>query len=176
MKTKEVVSQPTIEENIAKVVFDLKTKWGETKISVKTIHLVLKECMELVDNFDCSGAEKKKHVVRIVKEVIKDLVEDEDQERIILEIIDKEILENTIDLIILASKGKLNINNKVTQKKIVSCTKSCIPIVIDIVMQIIKACKQSNRRKNQTVSDPSGNTIIPTSTEVVLTTSEETQI
>ena len=37
-----------------------------------------------------------------------------------LEIIDKKILENTIELIILASKGKMNLNNKETQKKISS--------------------------------------------------------
>ena len=115
----------TTEERIAQTIHDLKTKWGETKISVSTIHLVLKECMELVENFDCSGAEKKEHAVTIIKEVVKDLVEDEDEERIILALIEKKVLENTIDLIISASKGKFNINNKKTQKKLFSMSKNC---------------------------------------------------
>ena len=132
----------TTEERIAQTIHDLKTKWGETKITTGTIHLVLKECMELVENFDCSGAEKKEHVVTIIKEVVKDLVENDEEERIILALIEKKVLENTIDLIISASKGNFNINNKKTQRKIFSCLKTAVPIIIDIVKHIINACKK----------------------------------
>ena len=62
----------TTEERIAQTIHDLKTKWGETKITAGTIHLVLKECMELVEKFNCPGSEKKEHVITIVKEVVKD--------------------------------------------------------------------------------------------------------
>ena len=117
MKTKTPTKTPTTEERIARTIYDLKTKWGETKISAATIHLVLKECMELVENFDCSGAEKKEHVITIVKELVKDLVENDTEESIILELIEKKVLENTMNLIILASKGKLNINNKKNTNK-----------------------------------------------------------
>ena len=149
-KASPKIKQPTTEEKIARTIYDLKTSWGEKKISATTIHLVLKECMELVENFDCPGAEKKEHVITIIKEVVKDLVENEEEERIILALIDKKVLENTMDLIILASKGKFNINNKKTQKKIVSCFKTTLPLIIDTVIHIIKACKT----KSQPQSEP----------------------
>ncbi len=137
-------------ESVANVVNELKTKWGEEKITVGTIHLVLKEGMELVEKLDCQGSQKKEHVITIVKAVVIDLVDDEDDERMILELIDKRILENTMDLIIMASKGQLNINSKETQKKIMSCGKSFLPILISIVKKIISIIKASKSTKHST--------------------------
>jgi len=120
------------EEIIANTIYELKQQFGETKITAATIHLVLKETIELVEHFSCPGPEKKEHVVTIVKVLVTDLVDNEEEKRIILDIIDKRILENTIDLIIAATKGKLNINKK-TQKKLISCTTSIISIILRTV-------------------------------------------
>lgn len=141
-------------ETVANLINDLKTKWGEEKITVGTIHLVLKEGMELVDKYNCPGTEKKEHVLTIVKAVVKDLVVDETEERIILELIDKKVLENTMDLIIQAARGQLNIKNKATQKKIMSCTRSCIPILIDSITRIIALVKASKQPAQQPTQQP----------------------
>ena len=60
--------------------------------------------MELVEKFDCSGEKKKEYVVTIIKTLVTDLVENETDKRIILEFIDKKVLENTIDLIVASIK------------------------------------------------------------------------
>jgi hypothetical protein len=147
MSIEEVINSGLDQETLGNIVNELKTKWGEDKITVGTIHLVLKEGMELVDKLDCPGSQKKEHVITIVKAVVVDLVDDENDERIILELIDKKILENTMDLIIMASKGQLNLNNKETQKKIMSCGRSFIPILISIVKRIISIVRESKQSK-----------------------------
>ena len=155
-------------ESVANVVNELKTKWGEEKITVGTIHLVLKEGMELVEKLDCPGSQKKEHVITIVKAVVVDLVEDENDEKIILELIDKRILENTMDLIIMASKGQLNINSKETQKKIMSCGKSFLPILISIVKKIISIIKESKRTKQATAKTATEEILRTPTVEVVV--------
>ena len=137
-----------MQEIIANTIHELNQKFGETRITVETIHLVLKEVIELVEHFSCPGSEKKEHVITIVKALVTDLVDNEDDKRIILEMIDKKILENTIDLIIQATKGNININKK-TQKKIVSCCKSFIPIVIDTIIYIIRSVNESKAKRNE---------------------------
>ena len=107
------------------------------------MHVLLKDCMELADKLNCSGTEKKAQVITIVKAVIIDLVEDPEQERLILELTDKDVLGNTMDLIILAARGQLNLKSKKTQKQLLSCCKTSIPILIQAITQIIKATKPS---------------------------------
>ena len=150
----------TTEEIIANSIYELKQKFGETKITAETIHLVLKETIELVEDYSCPGSEKKEHVVTIVKALVIDLVEDVEEKRIILEIIEKKILENTIDLIIQATKGKLNINNNATQRKMASCIKTSIVIIIDTVMYILNSTKKSkSKSKSKQPSAPVVTTI-----------------
>ena len=150
----------SIEETIANTIYDLKQQFGETRITAATIHLVLKETIELVENFSCPSVEKREHVVNIVRLLIIDLVDDPNEEKILLEIIDKKILENTIDLIILATKGKLNINNKVVQKKVISYTKSVLPVLIDGLVHLFNSCKP---KKSTNVSE-SKEPAVPTDT------------
>jgi len=142
--------EKSLEKLVANVIFGLKLKFGETKITADTIHIVLKEVIELVEQFSCPGEEKKKHVVTIIKVLVTGLIENTEEKRVIFEIIDNKILENTIDLIISASQGKFNINNKKTQKKVSSCMKSFAPIIIDFVMRIIKSTKKKSTNKKST--------------------------
>ena len=133
---------------IAEMIIVLKTKIGFMKISVDTVHIVVKEGIELVEKYNYPGATKRKHVVRIVRQVIIDLVEDEDKERLILDLVNSTILENTIDLVVMASNGKLNINNEKMQKKVVKCIQSCIPFTINLISQIVEACKSNKKKEN----------------------------
>jgi len=147
------IKPKTVEEIVANTIYELKQKFGETKITVETVHLVLKEIIEIVEHFSCPGSEKKEHVITILKALVTDLVEDAEEKRIILEMIDKKILENTIDLIISATKGEFNINKKKTQKKVASCMKSTIPIIIDIIMHIVNATKNRKHRSKNNKKD-----------------------
>ena len=137
-------TESTIKEHTLIIITRLKEKFGEKKITLETIDLIIKECIELVEKLKYSGPGKKEHVVAIVKAVIIDLVEDPDEERLLLEIIDKKLLEKIIDLIILASKGKLDINNKKSQEKIISFIKTTLLLLIDLIIQLVNKCKKKS--------------------------------
>jgi len=137
--------ESTIKEHKSILIGKLKENFGDKKITLETIDLIIKECIELVEKLKYSGAGKKEHVVAIVKAVIIDLVEDPDEERLLLEIIDKKILEKIIDLIISASKGKIDINNKKTQEKIVTLVKKMLLFLVDLIIQLINKCKKKSR-------------------------------
>ena len=117
----QVSNEEKINEEVTNISSNLKEKYQETKLSTAILHIILKECMELVENFNCSGAEKKKHAIVILKSLINDLVENKDEQSFLLKVIDDNILENTIDLIIQASKGQLNLNSKENKKVVIGC-------------------------------------------------------
>lgn len=130
------------EEAILSSLIDVvKEKIGTTKITANTIHIVLKETMELVEELNIPGSEKRDNVIKIVKTLVTDLVEDEEQEKLILSIIDNNVLENTMDLVVKASRGELNLNCKKTQSKI----KTCILSIINIVSSLLKPKTKKNK-------------------------------
>jgi len=106
---------------LADIALIIKINLGDTKITTNTIQTILLEAMELVEEMTISGSEKRDNVVIIVKSLIDDLVDDEDERELILDMIEHRFLENTIELIIKVSRGKINITDKKTQKKLLNC-------------------------------------------------------
>ena len=145
-KENEGDGKDNIIELVALIIHDLKTKFGEKKITVSTVHLILKESMELVDDLKCDGNDKKKHVIFITKALIMDLVEDENERIVLIMIIDRELVENMVDLIIAASKGRLNINKKKDKKKIIGCVSGSVEVLCHIVILGFNKFKLKSKR------------------------------
>lgn len=142
-----MISESDIELNIARetlvdLVIILKDRLGGTRISKSTIDIILKEAMELVEEMNIPGSDKLDNVIRIVKNLINDFLEDGEEKRLLMEIIDNNILENTISLVVKASKGEININNKKTQKHIVSC----FSITLRGLLTLVKNCKSKKNK------------------------------
>jgi hypothetical protein len=108
-------------EHIPIIVSIIKDTLGLYKLDSKTIHIILKEAIELVDELNIPGSEKHDNVIQIIKVLVEDLVDDSNEKRLILDIVENKIFENTMDLIIQASKGELNINNAKTQEQLAGC-------------------------------------------------------
>ena len=108
-------------EQIPIIVSIIKDKVGLDKLDSKTIHIILKEAIEMVDELNIPGSEKHDNVIQIIKVLVEDLVDDSNEKRLILDIVENKIFENTMDLIIQASKGELNINNVKTQEQLAGC-------------------------------------------------------
>ena len=130
----------TINDEIIVIKDNLKKKLGNTKISISTLHIVIKECIELMDKLNIPGSEKKKHAIIIIKALLSDYVEDQDQLEILIKIIDEQLIENTIDLIIDSSKGKLDINSKKRETVIIGCATFLTEIINCI-------CKKLSKKK-----------------------------
>ena len=147
----QVELSPTI-ELVMPLVIELKEKLKLTQISTSTIHLVLKEGMELVEKLNIPGSQKQDTVIAIVKAVVQDLVENEEEEKLILSLIDNKVLENTMNLIVLASKGELNLNSKKTHKKLFTVFKTCIPLTMYGILYLVKSCNP--KRKHELAQEP----------------------
>ena len=125
---------------LADIALIIKINLGDTKITTNTIQTILLEAMELVEEMTISGSEKRDNVVIIVKSLIDDLVDDEDERELILDMIEHRFLENTIELIIKVSRGKINITDKKTQKKLLNC----MSILFRSIIQLMTKCKKTN--------------------------------
>ncbi len=132
-------------EVVAGLVVTLKDRIGLTKITANTIHVILKEAMELVEELNIPGSEKKDNVIEVVKCLVNDLVDNVEEKKLIMDIIDNNVLENTMDLIIKATKGEININNKKTQTQLVTC----FSITLRAIATLITKCKPKKKEKSE---------------------------
>lgn len=130
-------------ELIITLVSSLKPRIGLDKLKTNTIHIVLKEAMELVEELNIPGSEKRDNVLRVVKVLVEDLVDNGNEKQLILDIIENNVLENTMDLIIKASKGEININNKTTQKQLTRC----FTVGLRIIASFVTACTKKPKDK-----------------------------
>jgi hypothetical protein len=88
----------------------LKEKISLVNIRTSTLHLLIKYVMEEIEDTHIKGAEQKTFALRLINELIIDLTEHED-EKVLLQLLEDGTISNMIDLIVDATKGKLNVNS-----------------------------------------------------------------
>lgn len=130
---------------MTELLVSLKDRVGATKVTRETIHIILKEAMELVEELNIPGSEKRDNVMAVIKALVNDLVLDGEEKRLIMEIIDNKILENTMDLIVKATKGEFNINNKKTQKQLTDC----FSISLRVLVSLVSMCKKPKSKPQE---------------------------
>ena len=92
----------------------LKGKIGDTEINAQTIIKVLRFAMEVVEaapNF--KGPAQRDLAIQLVRQLVIDSPISDEKEKLLLDMIDQGILANTIELVVAASKGNLDINTVV---------------------------------------------------------------
>ena len=105
----------------------LKEKVSVIEIRPSTIALVIKYVMEIVEETPLKGVEQKELSIKLIREIIKDLTDGED-EKVLLKLLDDGTISNMIDLIVDATKGKLNINSIDDVTLVASgCINNCVP-------------------------------------------------
>ena len=88
----------------------LKEKVGTMEINAQTIITVLRFAMEVVEATQLKGNAQKALCIKLVKDIVIAAPLTGAQETLILNMIDSGVLDNTIDLVIDATHGKLDIN------------------------------------------------------------------
>jgi pentose-5-phosphate-3-epimerase len=107
-----------IEEQFEKQFEDflsqVKTKISQVNISVTphTIMTIVRYIMEVVESSKLPGDEKKIAVNRLLRQIIKESNMHYEDKKICENLIDNGVVGDTIELIISASKGEININVK----------------------------------------------------------------
>ena len=66
--------------------------------------------MEVVEATKLKGAAQKELAISLVRQVIVEAPISDEKEKLLLDMIDQGILANTIELVLAASKGNLDIN------------------------------------------------------------------
>ena len=107
---------------------NLKEKIGDLVISTETIVLVLKYAMEVVEVTELKGKEQKDLAIKLVRVVVVEAPISDENEKLLLDMIDNNILGNTVDLIVEASRGNLDINKVVAVGK-VCCKTGCFGLL-----------------------------------------------
>ena len=95
---------------LAVSLFKLNEKIGDMEINAQTIMTVTKFSMEVVEATKLKGAAQKELAISLVRQVIVEAPISDEKEKLLLDMIDQGILANTIELVVAASKGNLDIN------------------------------------------------------------------
>jgi hypothetical protein len=99
---------------------EITKKMAETGITVKTLHILIKYVMEAAEQSPLKGKDQKQFALRLIKELIDNMSDSNTEKYVLLNLYESESISNTIELVVSASKGELNLN------KVGSCIWSCI--------------------------------------------------
>ena len=141
-KVDEVVTETTelLEEKVEELKDDildgLKEKVKEIGVKKSTLALIIKFTMEAVEDTPKKGSEQKDYALRLIRALVVDLASD-DEKDFLLTAIDSGSVGDTIELIIQATQGELNINSVVE----VAAT-SCLPCCLTILSKKTKKAKK----------------------------------
>jgi hypothetical protein len=87
-----------------------KSKEFGLKLEPNTIMIYVKLCMEIVEKSEVKGTEQKELVIKLLTKLVTDAPVSDEQEKLCLDVLSSGIIGDTIDLIILASRGQLDLN------------------------------------------------------------------
>ena len=102
----------------------IKEKVSAITIRPSTLHLIIKYVMESIEETPIKGAEQKEMALKLIRALVVDFTDGED-EKVLVQLLDDGTISNMIDLIVDATRGKLNINTIATVGS--GCFNSCIP-------------------------------------------------
>jgi hypothetical protein len=107
---------------------DKKKIFNELNLFEKpTINNLLKVIIENIDKFDINGDNKKEVAIDILKDYLI-VIPPSAYKEALSGAIDNNIISEIIDLVILASKNKLQINKKSFKKLFINCLKCILHI------------------------------------------------
>ena len=89
---------------------ELKEKIEHIKVSPKTIITILEYIIEIVELSEVKGQKKKVLALTLLTNVINDADLDDAERELCMTLIDNGTVSDTIDLVISASRGNLDIN------------------------------------------------------------------
>ena len=118
----KVVSIESITNELVKNVSEQMSGAG-IQLSPRTVMEVLKIAMEAVEGSPVKGAEQKDLAIKVVLEIATNAGLPEDQLTVIRALVDGGFVSDTIDLVVAASQGKLNVNQ--VQEVAKGCFKTC---------------------------------------------------
>ena len=137
-ETRELLEEK-VEELKDDVLDTLKEKVKDIGVKKSTLALIIKFTMEAVEDTPKKGSEQKDYAIRLIRALVVDLASD-DEKDFLLTAIDSGSVGDTIDLIVQATQGELNVNSVVEV-----ATTSCLPCCLTL---LAKKNKKNKKVKN----------------------------
>tara|TARA_A100001011_G_scaffold229208_1_gene237345 strand:- start:283 stop:624 length:342 start_codon:yes stop_codon:yes gene_type:complete len=91
----------------------LRVKLHNVEVTVENFMVILRFAMEVVEVTQLKGSAQKELAIRLVRQIVVEAPITDEKEKLLLDMIDQGVLGNTVDLVVDASKGNVNINNVV---------------------------------------------------------------
>tara|TARA_B100001769_G_scaffold271479_1_gene264307 strand:- start:729 stop:1169 length:441 start_codon:yes stop_codon:yes gene_type:complete len=88
----------------------IKNKLSILEIHLNNIHLLIKYVMETIEETELKGIDQKKLALAIIQDIISE-IKNEDEKKRLQELLHNNTISNIIELIVDATKGKINVNN-----------------------------------------------------------------
>lgn len=91
----------------------LKERLGDMELTPASMTKALRVAMEIIEELPVKGIAQKELAIDLLRQLVKDSTLDEGQKKLCFDVIDSGLLSNTIDLVVSATKGELNVNRAV---------------------------------------------------------------
>jgi len=106
----EVVAASLLDPVFEHALEKVKARIGVSEVSAQSLVLVVKYAMEVVELVDLKGSEQRELALRLVRRVVQDAPISDEKEKLCLDMIDSGAVGQTIDLVIDATNGHVNVN------------------------------------------------------------------
>ena len=108
-----VESHVVVDEMFELALKQLQKRIGLTEVNAQSLILVVKYAMEVVELVDMKGTEQREFALRLIKRVIVDAPLNDDDEELCMSMVKSGAVGQTIDLVVDATNGQLNVNSAV---------------------------------------------------------------
>jgi hypothetical protein len=108
---------------------ELNKRIDGLNIDQKSIVLITKYAMEIVEATSLKGDAQKKMVLEMLKKVIQDSPLSNEEKEVCTKLVDDGTIDQIIDLVVDASKGELKIN----KKQAFSLAERCLPLCLTCI-------------------------------------------
>ena len=140
-KISDVVEDIT-EDLLNSVLDKVKESLGDLGVKPSTLPKIIQFVMEAIEDTPTKGPAQKDFAVKVIGSLIDEL-HDSDEKKLLQETFKSGGIEGTIDLVVSATKGELNINQVVDV-----AVNSCICPVFNFSMSKFKSCNNKTYVKN----------------------------
>ena len=101
------------DELLSELLEKLRIKLGPVELNGRSLMVAMRYAMEIVEVTKLKGEEQKQMVIRLLRCLVIDAPLSEKKEKLCLQLIDKGVISQSIDLVVDATKGNINVNSAV---------------------------------------------------------------
>jgi hypothetical protein len=121
----ETVAEQVVDKAFDDLVEKLNVKIGSVEITPQSVMMVVRFAMEVVEATELKGAEQKAMVLRLLEHVIRVAPISDEKEKLCLDMLSEGVVSNTIDIIVQATRGELDVNTVVENAVEIAASTGC---------------------------------------------------